>query len=127
VGGRLADDLARSGSKYWACGESGGMSCLILRLLRSRSPTRWSATPATSHALRAESKAMSPAPHCLCLRHGVPACRRCFCQRHGVPVCRRCFCRGCGSHSDLRYLLPKAYKSAGKAFTAGQGDAQISP
>jgi hypothetical protein len=59
-------------------------------------------------------KAISPAPHCLCLRHGVPACRRCF-------------CRGCGSHSDLRYLLPKAYKSAGKAFTAGQGDAQISP
>jgi len=69
VGGRLADDLARSGSKRCACGGSGRMHLLISRLLRSRSPTSQAPTPfgpnpkprpsgrIQSHAFRAESKA----------------------------------------------------------------------
>jgi hypothetical protein len=46
----LVGDLARSGSKTCACGVPDALRWMILLPVPARSPTRWSATPATSHA-----------------------------------------------------------------------------
>ena len=50
VGVRLVGDLPRSGSKTCTCGVPDAPSWLILLPVPGRSPTRWSATAATSHA-----------------------------------------------------------------------------
>ena len=51
----LVGDLPGTGSKISQLGVSGTPHAQVLLPLRARSPTRWSATPAASHALRAEA------------------------------------------------------------------------